>query len=309
VAVDQYATKTPEQYRKQLVGILPHGKFWGGAAGLSADTYADGYSKPNTRLGRFLMACADSFTALHNKALEVLDEMDPRTTTDMLDAWERNYGLPDPCSPAPTTDSDRQDALWGKVRANGGQTIAYYTEVAAAHGCTITIDEPGLVDAVWGGDATHVARGWVHVYATNGSVLPAGHAIQHTDGNDYTTDVATTWTADEWERIDITADAVGTAFNRDNGVHVTVGAAVPAGVTAECYLVSAWHHHWIVHCPAEFTFFRVTTATMSPRYSVGMIPPATPTGDPLWTKTDKALQLECLFDRIKPAHTIAVYRD
>ncbi len=69
-------------------------------------------------------------------------ESDPRVTIAMLPDWERNWGLPDPClALPPQTVSTRQAALVNKMTLLGGQSIAFFTSVAASLGYAITITE------------------------------------------------------------------------------------------------------------------------------------------------------------------------
>jgi uncharacterized protein YmfQ (DUF2313 family) len=69
-------------------------------------------------------------------------EADPFYTIEMLSEWETDYGLPDPCTPLAATMDQRRAALLAKIAAIGGQSIAYFTAVAAALGYAITISEP-----------------------------------------------------------------------------------------------------------------------------------------------------------------------
>jgi uncharacterized protein YmfQ (DUF2313 family) len=69
-------------------------------------------------------------------------DSDPRATIAMLPDWERNFGLPDPClALPPQTIGARQAALVNKMTIEGGQSIAFFTSVAASLGYAITITE------------------------------------------------------------------------------------------------------------------------------------------------------------------------
>ena len=41
----------------------------------------------------------------------LIDESDPRSTLEMLNDWERAFGLPDSCTDAADTLAERQNAL------------------------------------------------------------------------------------------------------------------------------------------------------------------------------------------------------
>jgi len=73
---------------------------------------------------------------------EVLVEADPRSTVPMLADWERVYGLPGACFTfAEQSIAARRSALLGRVRAVGGQSMAFFIALAAALGYSITITE------------------------------------------------------------------------------------------------------------------------------------------------------------------------
>ena len=74
-------------------------------------------------------------------ALLLTTESDPRATLMLLPDWERAWGLPDPCAPVPTSIADRRTALVTKMTLLGGQSRAYFVNLAAALGYTITITE------------------------------------------------------------------------------------------------------------------------------------------------------------------------
>jgi uncharacterized protein YmfQ (DUF2313 family) len=70
----------------------------------------------------------------------LMDEIDPRTTTELLAAWERVYGLPDACGGADVSApiDQRRAALGGKVAAIGGLSRAYFLDLATKLGYTDT---------------------------------------------------------------------------------------------------------------------------------------------------------------------------
>lgn len=120
--------QTPESYRDALLRDMPRGKFW---------RRDDG-----SRLAGLLEGIGAELARVYNRICDLLEESDPRTASETLDQWEITWGLPDPCvATPPTTDADRREALTAKVIETGGQNAAYYIEVAAALGITITITE------------------------------------------------------------------------------------------------------------------------------------------------------------------------
>lgn len=118
---------TAGEYAQLLGRLLPRGRIWQARTGGEVEDVNE--------------ASGVELNRAHDRAVDLLDESDPRTADEMLDAWERVAGLPDPNAPAPATTADRQAALHAKVTATGGQSPAYYIAQALAHGFTITITE------------------------------------------------------------------------------------------------------------------------------------------------------------------------
>lgn len=67
----------------------------------------------------------------------LLAEADPRTTTALLADWERNYGL----EAGSSTVAVRRAALLAQILSGGGQSRAFYVQIAAALGYTATVIE------------------------------------------------------------------------------------------------------------------------------------------------------------------------
>lgn len=65
----------------------------------------------------------------------LMRELDPRTTTELINRWERLCGLPDECIPAGTqTLRQRQQRLDAKVNLAGGINEDFYLAQLAALG-------------------------------------------------------------------------------------------------------------------------------------------------------------------------------
>ncbi len=119
---------TADDYGLALRQLLPRGVVW--------------TDDPTSKLGLALLAWADELARVHNRLLDLVEEADPRTTSELVGDWERVLGLPDPCDPTPpTSTSDRRAAIVARLVETGGQSIAYYTEVALALEVVITITE------------------------------------------------------------------------------------------------------------------------------------------------------------------------
>tara|TARA_R100001086_G_scaffold133667_3_gene69463 strand:- start:5073 stop:5654 length:582 start_codon:yes stop_codon:yes gene_type:complete len=114
-------TADADTYGEQLGRLMPAGLAWVPGTGL--------------RIVSVLRGLGAELARLHNRALDLLDEYDPRTTDEHLEDWERIAGLE-----ATGTDDERRAALWAAVTAYGGQNAAYFVELALKAGFTIDIE-------------------------------------------------------------------------------------------------------------------------------------------------------------------------
>jgi uncharacterized protein YmfQ (DUF2313 family) len=117
-------------YLHQLQALLPDGPAWP-----RDDTAA---------LTRLLAALATELARVDGRAMQLVEEADPRTVAKLFADWERVTGLPDACAVAFGGDqsmSQRRAALVGRLTTMGGQSSAYYVGLAAALGYAITISE------------------------------------------------------------------------------------------------------------------------------------------------------------------------
>ncbi len=113
--------------------------------GLSADDYLDqlqsflpqGPAWPRGRddeLTHFLYAWAEEFARVDARIEDLVNEADPRTTSELLGDWERVVGLPDPCVTTEQSVDQRRAALVSKLTSMGGQSRQYFLDLAAALG-------------------------------------------------------------------------------------------------------------------------------------------------------------------------------
>ena len=83
------------------------------------------------RLSLLLLGVAQEFVRLEDRALTLVDEADPRTTTEMLSDWETTAGLPDPCHGLGATVEARRAELVARLTALGSCSRAFYIGIAA----------------------------------------------------------------------------------------------------------------------------------------------------------------------------------
>ena len=120
---------TDVDYLHQLQALLPPGPAW---------------PKDESPLTRLLDGLAQELARVDGRALQLLEEADPRTTAELFADWERVAGLPDACAVAfggEQTLAQRRAALVGKLTTLGGQSAAYYVGLAAVLGYAITVED------------------------------------------------------------------------------------------------------------------------------------------------------------------------
>jgi len=110
---------TAADYLAQLQALLPQGFAWPRQA--------------DAALTKQLLAWADELARVDGRAADLIDETDPRTTSELLSDWERV---------ADQTVEQRRAALVAKLTSRGGQSRQYFIDLAAALGYPgATIDE------------------------------------------------------------------------------------------------------------------------------------------------------------------------
>ncbi len=160
---------TAADYLAELQGLLPPG---------------DLAREPEAVLTRLLQAFADGLARTDALATGLIEEADPRTTVQLLPDWERVAGLPDICVGGETqTLQERHAWLVSRLTMRGGQSKAWFIDLAASLGYAITIDEfrpfiCGLSgcgeqlagDGAWTVWRVHMPAAPIYWFVTGGSV-------------------------------------------------------------------------------------------------------------------------------------------
>jgi len=119
---------TVNDYWSQLKALMPRGIAWA--------------ITQTSKLSGLLLAWSDEFARVDLRCEDLVNEVDPRTTIELLSDWERVAGLPDPCVTIDQTTAQRQAALESKLTMAGGQSRAYFIDIAETMGYPgATIDE------------------------------------------------------------------------------------------------------------------------------------------------------------------------
>lgn len=111
----------------QFQRLLPRGRVWHRGWGwLQAEV---------------LLTLMPAWVRLHGRLNDLIAEIFPCSTYELLPEWEATLGLPDECIGELDTIAQRQAAVCTKFRARGGQSVDYFIALAAAAGYTITIEQ------------------------------------------------------------------------------------------------------------------------------------------------------------------------
>jgi uncharacterized protein YmfQ (DUF2313 family) len=95
-----------------------------------------------SRLTKLLKAAADEMERVFGRADDLQREMHPGSVNELLDRWEKDFGLPGPCIVGSQTFNERLNALVSKFNETGGQSEAYFIARALELGYTITVTYP-----------------------------------------------------------------------------------------------------------------------------------------------------------------------
>ncbi|MBV8043414.1 putative phage tail protein [Pluralibacter sp.] len=128
-----------DEYTQLLYNLLPHGPAWEGDNPL-------------------IEGLAPSLTRVHQRSGDLMREIDPAQTTELIDRYEPLYGLPDACAPdGVQTLRQRQQRLDAKANVAGGINEQFYRNQLNALGyTTATIEQfqhlDSSPDPEWGED-------------------------------------------------------------------------------------------------------------------------------------------------------------
>ena len=118
---------TAADFLAALQSLLPRGRVWPrDSAAVQTKTLA---------------GCAPTYARLTDRANNLITDSFPASTYELLPEWEASLGLPDPCAGEAPTVQQRRAQVISRLTATGGQSIAYFTAVAAALGYAITITQ------------------------------------------------------------------------------------------------------------------------------------------------------------------------
>lgn len=146
-----------DNFLSLLRDLLPTGIAWNRA--------------PGSDLSELLTSIAEETAQVNGRTETLAIELDPRTTSELLDDWERLLALPDPCSnPDNNSITTRRNEVLAKLTGQGSISRAYYIDLAARLGYMVTIFEyrQFLAGVSHAGDL--LSNGdWVHCWLVTAS--------------------------------------------------------------------------------------------------------------------------------------------
>ena len=114
------------RYRKLILNLWPLGKVWENVSQSDiGDKLVNAFAKEPCRVAE--------------RGQDLLVELDPLTADEMLDDWETLLGLPDECTPEFQTIDERREQARAKLADQGGQSAAFFEEIASQLGFPDTV--------------------------------------------------------------------------------------------------------------------------------------------------------------------------
>lgn len=140
------------KYTSLIHQLLPSGKAWNKEEGSNLDKVADGISQ--------------EFLRIEKRANELIIELDPTKSSELLSDWENLLGLPDKAFGSPVTSQERRNLVILKVSSRGGQSRKFFVDIIKKFGFDIEIKEhrPFRAGKSRSGDAVFTNVGWRHTW-------------------------------------------------------------------------------------------------------------------------------------------------
>lgn len=114
------AVRDAGEYHAHLRELLPPGPAWD--------------SELVPEVDAALRGLAPELARVDVRGFDLMNEADPLTLHEMLPDWERVMQLPDPCLGASPTLDDRKKAVRQRLTGLGGQSAAYFEQLARDQG-------------------------------------------------------------------------------------------------------------------------------------------------------------------------------
>lgn len=95
---------------------------------------------PDSTLHKLLNAMSIEFCRVDERGRQLINEVDPTTTNELLEDWERLLGLPDECdSTSEQSLQERRRRVIQVLTTRGGQNEQFYKDLAANFGFDVDV--------------------------------------------------------------------------------------------------------------------------------------------------------------------------
>ena len=146
-------------YARQVVALWPPGRLADEATAV---------------LKKLAAAIADELARVGGRAIDLLEEWDPRTATETLGEWETVLDLA-----AAATTAERQANAAAAMTARGGQSRQYMIDLAAAFGFVATITEGygWILRSGFSSGAACYGTVWAHYFRVDVDLGASAHPV------------------------------------------------------------------------------------------------------------------------------------
>lgn len=150
-------------FLQAFLKLLPRGRVW------SRD--------PSSVQNQALLGLNSIYATGTSRANQLLVDAFPGSTYELLPEWESTLGLPDPCAGEQPSIQARRAQVVARLTATGGQSIAYFTAMAANLGYSITINQfmPSRFGKRFG--TPFGGEAWAHAWQVNAPVNTVQKAV------------------------------------------------------------------------------------------------------------------------------------
>lgn len=160
-----------DKYLKLIRKIWPRGKAWERLFSSSSNLY------------KLSNAYADELCKVDERAFDLIREVDPRSSSELLPDWERLLGLPDECDgDDDKTIQERRQRVIQLLTTRGGQNEQFYKELASNFGFDVDVisaeDQPPFKAGSRAGDRLTNGN-WRYAFVIN---APADFLIRFRAG-------------------------------------------------------------------------------------------------------------------------------
>lgn len=111
-----------DKYKEHIKRLLPTGFAW-----------------DQVRLHPLWEGIAGEFCRIGDRAKDLLREIDPNQTSELLEDWKATVGIPDECTPDDITLQETRDQIVQKLATEGSLSAKFFEDLALFYGFEITV--------------------------------------------------------------------------------------------------------------------------------------------------------------------------